>query len=195
MLDATGDEQRDQRNRDIQSNGCERRGRHVIHAQQIKPCDQTARHGTNEVPAVEEPQPRDAVRRCLNAARNDGQRPAHQQRRRQQADAGDQCSKNQAGHPGPRPGGVDAAKDRHAIEDQDSECADAELQVRIHAERMLDGRHIARQQQAAEAHATHINPEQHAERYGRRADRQLQQLEPDDLVYQRSAAGSDEQQQ
>ena len=38
-------------------------------------------------------------------------------------------------------------------------------------------------------------PEQHAERDGGRADHQLDQLEPDDLVDQRGAAAADEQQQ
>ena len=39
----------------------------------------------------------------------------------------------------------------------------------------------------------HERAEQHAERYGRRADRELQHLEPHDLVDQRGAAAADEE--
>jgi hypothetical protein len=52
-----------------------------------------------------------------------------------------------------------------------------------------------RQQQAPEAHAGHEGPEQNAQRDGRGANHELQQLEPDDLVDQRRAAAADEQQE
>ena len=41
----------------------------------------------------------------------------------------------------------------------------------------------------------HERAQQHAQRHGRRADHQLQQLEPDDLVDQGGAAAADKQQQ
>ena len=53
----------------------------------------------------------------------------------------------------------------------------------------------SRQQQAAQAHAAHERPQQHAQRDGRRADQQLQQLQPHDFVNQRRAAAADEQQE
>src|SRR6185503_86706 len=40
----------------------------------------------------------------------------------------------------------------------------------------------------------HVDPEQHAKGHGRRSDRELQQLEPDNLVNQRGGTGADEQQ-
>jgi hypothetical protein len=53
----------------------------------------------------------------------------------------------------------------------------------------------SRQQQAAEAHASHERTEQHTERDGRGSDHELKELEPDDLVYERGAAAADEEQQ
>ena len=76
-----------------------------------------------------------------------------------------------------------------------AECTDAELEKRIDAQRMLVRRDISRQQQAAQAHAAHVDSEQHAERHGRRADRQLKELEPDDFVDERGATGPDEEQE
>ena len=65
--------------------------------------------------------------------------------------------------------------------------------ARVDAQRMLARGDHPRQQQAAQAHAAHEGAEQDAERDRRRADDQLQQLEPDDLVDQRGAAAADEQ--
>ena len=50
----------------------------------------------------------------------------------------------------------------------------------------------ARERDAADAHAAEKRREQHAERDRRRADREAQQLEPDDLVDQRRAAARGE---
>ena len=52
----------------------------------------------------------------------------------------------------------------------------------------------ARQQQAAQAHAAHEDAEQDAERNGRRAYRELKELEPDNFIYEGRAAGSDKKQ-
>ena len=54
---------------------------------------------------------------------------------------------------------------------------------------------ISRQQQAAKAHAAHVDPQQHAQRDRRRSDGQLKELKPDDFVNEGRAAGSDKQQQ
>ena len=58
---------------------------------------------------------------------------------------------------------------------------------------MPPARDEARQQQAARAHAAHERAQQHAEGNGGRADHQLQELEPDDLVDQRRTAAADEE--
>ena len=76
-----------------------------------------------------------------------------------------------------------------------AEHADAELERRVDAQRMLPRVNQAREQQAAEAHPAHEGPEQDAERDRGRADHQLEELKPDDLVDQRGAAAADEQEQ
>ncbi len=73
--------------------------------------------------------------------------------------------------------------------------ADAKLQQRVHAQRVLAARNHARQKQAAEAHPAHEGGQQDAHRHGRRTDVQLQHLEPDDLVDERGRAAADEEQQ
>ncbi len=62
--------------------------------------------------------------------------------------------------------------------------ADAQLEQGVDPQRVPPARDQARQQQAAQAHAAHERPQQHAEGNGGRADHQLQELEPDDLVDQ-----------
>jgi hypothetical protein len=54
---------------------------------------------------------------------------------------------------------------------------------------------IAGQEQAAKAHAAHVSAEKDAEGDRRRSDNQLQKLKPDDLIDQRSASATDEQDQ
>ena len=97
--------------------------------------------------------------------------------------------------PEPAPRDVDVRDDRHAEENQQAETRDAELQVGVDAQRMLARRDVSRQQQAAEAHAAHERPQQHAQRDSRRADDELEELEPDDFVDQGGAAAADKQQQ
>ncbi len=55
--------------------------------------------------------------------------------------------------------------------------------------------HHAGKKQAAEAHAAHERPEQHAHGPRRRPDDELEELKPDDFVDQRGATAADEQQQ
>ena len=90
---------------------------------------------------------------------------------------------------------VDVRKDRHAEEDEQPEGADAELDQRVDAQRMLARGDVARQQEAAETHAAHEGAEQDAKRDRRRANDELQQLKPDDLVNEGGAAAGDKEQQ
>jgi hypothetical protein len=53
---------------------------------------------------------------------------------------------------------------------------------------------LARQDQAAQAHAAHEGREQDGERDRRRPDDELQQLQPHDLIDERGAAAAREQQ-
>ena len=93
------------------------------------------------------------------------------------------------------PRDVDPADQRQHEQQQHAERADAELERRIHAQRMAPRRDDSRQQQAAETHAAHERAEQHADRDRRRSDEELEQLEPDDLVDQRSGAAADEEEE
>ena len=163
MLDAAGDGQRDEGHRDVQPDRGKRGGRHVVHAKQIETREEASRDRAGQVAAIEETEPRHAVGRRLDAARDDGERASHQQRRRQQADARHERAQNEAGHPRARPRRINAAQNRHRVEDDEAERADAELEKCVDAQRMLPRRHISRQQQAAETHAAHVDPEQHAE--------------------------------
>src|SRR5262249_22443521 len=52
-----------------------------------------------------------------------------------------------------------------------------------------------RLQVAAEAHASHERAEEDRHRDGRRADDELQQLKPDDFIYERRRAAADKEQE
>ena len=54
---------------------------------------------------------------------------------------------------------------------------------------------VPRQQQATQAHAAHEDPQENTERDRGGADRELQELEPDDFVYESRAPGSDKEQE
>ena len=69
--------------------------------------------------------------------------------------------------------------------------ADGELERGVHAQRVAPGRNPLRRVEAAEAHAAHERPEQHAKRDRRGSNRQLQELLPDDLVDQRGRTAAD----
>src|SRR5262245_63852293 len=60
---------------------------------------------------------------------------------------------------------------------------------------MLVGADEAREQEAPEAHPAHERAEQHAERDRRRTNHELEELKPDDFVYQGRTAAADEEQQ
>src|SRR6185503_884475 len=69
----------------------------------------------------------------------------------------------------------------------------AELEKRVDAERMMACADQTREQQAAETHAAHEDAEQDAERDGRGSNRELEELEPDNFIYESRAAGSDKE--
>ena len=186
-------DQRHQPYREVDCHRGERGGRHVEHPQQVKAGDQAAEHAAGNVAAVEEPEPGDALGCRSDPAGNRRQRCAHQHRRRQQAHARRNRAHHDADHAGSGPCRVDAADERHPNQDHDRQPTDAELEPRVHAQRMLARRYHPRQQEAAQAHTGHERTEQDSERDGRRADHELQQLEPDDFVDQRRAAAADEQ--
>ena len=72
--------------------------------------------------------------------------------------------------------------------DRDSKQGDSALERGHHRERMRAFRRQPRQQPAAGRHAPHERAEQHSNRDGRRADDELDQVEPDGFVNQRRAA-------
>ena len=189
MRDSIRRQSRDDR---VERDGDVGRDGHVVHAQQVETGQQAADDGAADVAAVEVAEPGHAARRRLHPARDGGQRRAHQERRRQQADRRDDRAHGDVAAADPD---VNAVDERHAEQQHQAHDADAELEDGVDLERMLLRVHVPRQQIAAEAHAAHERAEQHAERDRGRPDHQLQQLEPDDLVDQRRAAAADEQEQ
>ena len=169
------------------------RDRHVVDAQQIESGEQAAEHGAGDVAGVENAEPGNAARRRFEPARDRGQRRAHQHGRRQQQRAADQAAQENPRRAGAAERGVQAAGIGQHQQDRDAEHADADLDQRIDLERMMARGDQIGQRQAAQAHAAHEGAEQHAERDRGRADHQLQQLEPDDLVDQRRAAAAEEE--
>jgi hypothetical protein len=184
-----------ERDDNVDRDGDVRRHRRVIHAKQVEPRKDAAQHGASDVAAVKEAEPRDALGRGFHPSRDGRQRRTHQQRRRQQTHAGDQAAKQQPGHARSRPRRVDVADQRHADQREQSDEPDAQLETRIHAQRMLTRRHEVRQREAAQTHAAHECAEEYSQRNRRGSDHQLQQLEPDDFVDEGRAPAADEQQQ
>ena len=187
------DGQRQERHRDVERHGHERRGRHVEDPQEVKAREQAADDRAPDVAAVEIPEPRHAGRRRLDEARDRRQRRAHQDRRRQQADAGDDRPQKEVDLPGAGDRRVDAADQRHHEQHDHAQGTDTELEKRVDAERMMACADKAREQQAAEAHAAHEDAEQDAKRDGRGSNRELEELEPDNFIYESRAAGSDKE--
>ena len=169
--------------------------RHIEDAEQVEARQQAAEHGSSDIAAVKESQPRHTLRRRLHPAGDRGQGRAHQEGWRQQADRRDDAAHVQPGHTRARPGDIDAADERHPEKEQQTDDADAKLERGVDPQRMLLRGNQARQQQAAQAHPAHEGAEQNAHGDRRRSDDELQQLEPDDLVDQRGTAAADEQQQ
>jgi hypothetical protein len=190
-----GEDKREARDGRVQGDRDVGRDRHVVDRHEVEAGEQAAEDRARRVAAVEEPEPRHAVPRRLDPAGDRRKRRAHQQRRRQQAGCGDQPAHEHPDDARAGPRGVDAAHERHREEQQQAEGADPQFQPRIHAQRMHRRRHVAREEQAAEAHAAHERPEQHAHRDRRGSDHELEQLEPDDFVDESGTPAADEQQE
>ena len=192
---AFGQRETHQPHRHIDRRRHERGRRHIEHAQQVEAGQQAADHRAHRVRAVEHPEHADAFRRRLDPARRRGQRRAHQERRRQQAEPAHQGAQQDRRHPVPHRGGVDRIHQRHQEQHQNAAGADAEFELSVDAQRMLSAEFQPRQQQAAQAEPAHEGRQQHAERNRAGPDHQLQQLVPDDFIDQRGAAAAGEQQQ
>ncbi len=164
------DGKRDDRDNHVQPDRHHRRGGHVIHAKQVKTREQASGDGSGEIAAVEVPEPRYAVRRRFDTARDHRKRGPHQQRRRQQADARDERPEHEARRSCAGPFGIETSDDGNAIQDHHAEKTDAQLEERIDAQRVMPCADISWQQQTAQTHAAHVDPQQHSERYGRGAD-------------------------
>jgi hypothetical protein len=116
-----------------------RRDSHVVLAKQIKAGGQRSDDGAPGIAAVEEAEPRHAFRRRLHPACDGGQRRAHQQRRRQQADRRDNRSKDHAEHAGARPRRIEAADERHDEQHEDADGANRQLHQAVHLQWMVRG--------------------------------------------------------
>ena len=140
------------------------RGRRaVVDAQEVKTSEQTAQDGAADVAAIEEPQPRHALRRRLDPPRDRRQRCAHQERRRHEAHAGCHATQQNSHEPRSRPRRVQPADERHCQQHRDPDDPDPQLEAGIHAQGMMARRDETRQGQAAQTHPAHEGAEQNAE--------------------------------
>ena len=80
------------RHAEIDAGGNIRGDCQIVNTQEIKAREQASEHGAGNVPAIEEPKPRDPRTSRFDRPRNCGQGGPHQQGRRQQADGGDQTA-------------------------------------------------------------------------------------------------------
>ncbi len=190
-----GHEERQRADEDVERHGSVGRRRHVVHTKQIEAREQAADDGAAGVAAVEVAEPRHALRARLDPARHRRKGRAHQDGRWQEEEAGDDGAKQQPERPRTAPGGVDVREGGNAKQDEQPEHADADLEERVNPQRVLARRDVARQKKAPETHAAHERPEQDGQRDRRRANHELKELEPDDLVNEGSAAAGDKQQQ
>ena len=178
-----------QRHRDVDGHRRVRRNRHVVRTEQIEAGEHAAQYGTRDVSSVEETQPSHAFGRRFHPPRDGRQRGAHEKRWRKQAQCAEQPAHEEVGSAVQRDGEIQPASVRQAPQHEQAECTHGQLEHRVHAKRVLIPRHVAREEQASQAHPTHERPEKHAERDGGRPDDQAEKLEPDDLVDQcRTAA-------
>src|SRR5205807_801269 len=98
-----------------------------------------------------------------------------------------------AGGPLRTDAGVKVGRRGKQIQYRDGDRADAELDRRVDLERMERSRNEAGEGEAAETHSAHEGAQQHRERNRGRADDQLEQLKPDDLVDERGETAADEE--
>lgn len=89
---------------------------------------------------------------------------------------------------------VQIVDERDGNQQQSAEERDRELERGIHTQWMCGRMNEAGKQEAAEAQATHERAEQDAQRERRRANDDLEELEPDDFVDQCRTAAANEQQ-
>ncbi len=191
--DGAGDGESDEADHAVDRRRRVGRDRHVVDAQQIESGEQAAEHGAGDVAGIENSEPGNAARRRFKKTRDRRQRRAHEHGRRHQQRAAYQAAQENPRRAGAAERGVQPTRIGQHPQDRYSEHADADFDQRIDLERMEARGDQIGQRQAAQAHAAHEGAEQHAERDGRRADHQLQKLEPDDLIDQRRAAASEEE--
>ena len=150
-----------QRHDDVQSHrgvGC---GWHVIERQEEEPGHEAAGNGACEIASIEETQPRHTLRRGFDPAGDGRKRRSHEERRRQQANAGDHRSQDDADTSRSGDGGVQIPENRDQKQDGQPADADPQLQVGVDLERMPLRIEVPRQQQATQAHSAHEHTEQH----------------------------------
>ena len=179
----------------VDCRGKHRRGAHVVVAQQIKPGQHRTDYGTGRIAPVKETKPRHTFGRGFNPARNGWQRRAHHDGRRQQTNGGNDGAHANADETVSWRERVQTSHQRHQVQHQQSHHTNAQLQKRIHLERMVLLVDEPRQIQTPKAHATHEGGQQNTKRNRRRPNHELQQLKPHNFVNQRAHTAANEQQE
>jgi hypothetical protein len=179
-------------NHDIDCKSNKSGNRHVENPQQKKACQETPDHGPGDVPAVKKTHPGNALRRRFNKAGNGGKRGAHQHCRGDKAYGGYKCTGENAM---PVQARIESCNIRHSEQDQNCDHPDAEFETRIDSEGMEPPRNQPWQHQTPQAHPPHEGSQQHSQGDARGTDDQLQQLQPDDFINERSTAAAQKQRQ
>ena len=188
-----GEPQTEARHQCVQGDRHQRRHDHVGHTQEVEAREQGADDGTGDVATVEKAHPRHTLGGRFHVPGDGRQGGAHHQGGRQEDDGGDQTAQEHAELTGAGDGRVDAAQQRHDQEHQQSAETNAQFEVGIHLERVMFFVNLLREHPAAQAHAAHEHTQQDTHGDGRRPQRQLEHLEPDDLVDQRGGAAPHKQ--
>ena len=164
-----------------------------MHAQEVETREQAPTDGSDDVARVEESHPGDSLTRRLHVARDGWECGAHQDRRGEQHQRTQRGPNEHVRHARRRQARVYPV---HAGEEQKNQKAPGghgPFEGRVHLQRGPASRPDAGQEQAPNEHSAHERPEQKPQGYPRRADDELEHLEPDDLVDQRRGPASDEE--
>jgi len=83
----------------------------------------------------------------------------------------------------------------YAKDSKNSDDTNSELQESINQERIMPGRYESRQKQAPQTHASHKGSQQNSQRNAGSPYYELQQLQPDDFVYESGTTAPKKQKQ
>jgi hypothetical protein len=178
----------------VERSGREGRHRSVVNAQEIKAGQQAAKDGAAGVCAIEESPPGSAPWRGFDPSRDGRQRCAHQNRRRQQTDRGNQSAQEHAWQAVAGNSNIEPVHEWNDHQDQQAADGDAGFDYGEDPQRVVSRiEPQPRKSNTSQTQSTHKRRQQDAKGHCRRANRQLQQLVPHNFVNQCGAAAAGHQ--